>query len=154
MKKIKTILLITIIFPLLLTAANVGIKLEIAGGPIFAIAGYIPLNEKLELNFSAGGFPEIIFRSDINIRYRKERKWFPFYQAGAGLMSFLRGNYDGKSIVTFQANAAIRTYQLSRFQISPYLGVIYVPNWINIDIKEDLTDLAVVPMLGIEFIYK
>ena len=114
----------------------------------------IPLNEKLELNISAGGFPEIIFRSDANFRFKKERKWFPFYLAGAGVMSFYRGNADGKTIVTFQVNVAVRTFQLSSFQISPYIGIIYVPNWLNKDFDDDLPDLAIVPMLGVEMVYR
>jgi len=150
MKKFNLILSLILLFPLLLTAIDFGAKLETSGWPIFsAMAGFL-LNEKLVLDISAGGFPGIIFRSDANIRFQKERKWFPFYLAGAGVMSFYRGNADGKTIVTFQANAAIRTFLLSRFKISPYIGILYLPNWLNTDFDDDLEDLAIVPMLGVE----
>ena len=154
MKKFNLVLLIFLLFPLLLSAIDWGAKFEISGGPIFSAMVGIPLNEKLDLDISAGGFPKIIFRSDANLRFKKERKWIPFYLAGVGVMSFFRGNADGKTIVTFQANAAIRTFQLSSFHISPYIGIIYVPNWLNKDFDDDLPDLAVVPMLGVEMIFR
>jgi len=150
MKKFNLILLIILLFPLLLTAIDLGAKLELSGGPIFSAMVGIPLNEKLDLDISTGGFPEVIFRSDANLKFKKERKWFPFYLAGVGVMSFFRGNADGKTIVTFQANAAIRTFQLSVIKISPYIGILYVPNWLNKDFDDDLADLAIVPMLGVE----
>ena len=154
MKKFNLILILILLSPLLLTALDFGAKFEISGGPIFSALVGIPLNEKLELDISAGGFPGIIFRSDFNFRFKKDRKWFPFYLTGAGVMSFYRGNADGKTIVTFQANAAVRTFQLSSFQISPYIGIIYVPSWLNKDFDDDLPDLAIVPMLGVEMIYR
>jgi len=150
MKKFDLIILIILLFPLLLTAIDLGAKLEISGGPILSAMVGFPINEKLDLDISAGGFPEVIFRSDANLRFMKERKWFPFYLAGVGVMSFFRGNADGKTIVTFQANAAIRTFQLSVFKISPYIGILYVLNWLNKDFDDDLADLAIVPMLGVE----
>ena len=153
MKKFNLILLLILLFPLLLNAIDFGAKIEISGGPIFSAMVGIPLNEKLDLNFSAGGFPGIIFRSDANLRFKKDRKWFPFYLAGAGVMSFYRGNADGKTIVTFQANTAVRTFHLSVINISPYIGILYVPSWINTDFDDDLTDLAIVPMLGVEMIF-
>jgi len=153
MKKFNLILFIFLLFPLLLTAIDFGAKIEISGGPIFSAMIGIPLNEKLDLDISAGGFPGIIFRSDANLIFKKDRKWFPFYLTGVGIMSFYRGNADGKTIVTFQANAAVRTFPLSVFKISPYIGILYVPNWLNKDFDEDLTDFAVVPMLGVEMIY-
>ena len=154
MKKFNLILILILLSPLLLTAIDFGVKLETSGGPIFSAMVDIPLNEKLELDISAGEFPGIIFRSDANLRFKKDRKWFPFYLAGAGVMSFYRGNADGKTIVTFQANAAIRTFQLSSFQISPYIGILYVPSWINTDFDDDLEDLAIVPMLGVEMMFR
>ena len=154
MKKFNLILLIFLLSPILLSVVDLGVKLELSGGPIFSAMVGIPLNEKLDLDISAGGFPEIILRSDANLRFKKERKWFPFYLTGVGVMSFFRGNADGKTIVTFQANAAIRTFRLSRFQISPYIGILYVPNWLNKDFDDDLPDLAVVPMLGVEMIFR
>ena len=153
MKTFNLILFIFLLFPLLLTAIDFGVKLEISGGPIFSVMAGVPLNEKLDLDISAGGFPGIIFRSDVNFKFKKERKWFPFYLTGVGVMSFFRGNADGKTIVTFQANAAIRTFQLSVFKISPYIGILYVPSWLNKNFDDDLTDLAIVPMLGVEMIY-
>ena len=152
MKKFNLILTIILLFPLLLTAIEFGAKLELAGGPIFSAIASVPLNEKLDLDISAGGFPEIIFRSDVNLRFKKDRKWFPFYLTGVGVMSFFRGKYEGKAIIIFQANAAIRTFQLSVFQVSPYVGIIYVPNWLNTDFK-DLSNLAVLPILGVEMMY-
>ncbi len=153
MKKFNLVLLIFLLSPLLLTAIKFGVKLETSGGPILSAMVGFPLNEKLELDISAGGFPGIIFRSDANLRFKKDRKWFPFYLAGVGVMSFYRGNADGKTIVTFQANAAIRTFQLSRFKISPYIGILYVPTWLNTDFDDDLEDLAIVPMLGVEMMF-
>ena len=153
MKKFNLILILILLFPLLLTAIEFGVKLETSGGPILSAMVGFPLNEKLDLEFAAGGFPGIIFRSDVNLRFKKDRKWFPFYLTSVGVMSFYRGNADGKTIVTFQANAAVRTFQLSSFQISPYIGILYVPNWLNKDFDDDLPDLAIVPMLGVEMIY-
>ena len=153
MKKFNLILFIFLFFPPLLTAIDFGTKLEISGGPILSVMAGVPLNDKLDINLSAGGFPGIIFRSDANFKFKKDRKWFPFYLTGVGVMSFFRGSADGKTIVTFQANAAIRTFQLSVFKISPYIGILYVPNWLNKDFDEDLDDLAIVPMLGVEMIY-
>ena len=153
MKTTNLVLVMILFFPLFLSAAEFGTKFEISGGPIFSGIIGIPLNEKLELDISAGGFPGIIFRSDANLKFKKERKWFPFYLTGAGIMSFYRGNADGKTIVTFQANAAIRTFQLSSFRISPYLGILYAPNWLNEDFDDDLADLAIVPMLGVEMMF-
>ena len=153
MRKANLILFITLLFPLFLTAVQCGTKFEISGGPIFSGIIGIPLSEKLELDISAGGYPGIIFRSDANLKFKKERQWFPFYLAGTGVMSFYRGNADGKTIVTFQANAAVRTFQVSVFKISPYLGIIYVPNWLNKDFDDDLDDLAIVPMLGVEMMF-
>ncbi|MDA3814252.1 MAG: hypothetical protein PF570_08370, partial [Candidatus Cloacimonetes bacterium] len=149
MKKFNLVLLIILLLPLLLTALDFGAKFEISGGPIFSAMIGIPLNEKLDLDISAGGLPGIIFRSDANFKFKKDRKWFPFYLAGGGVMSFYRGNLDGKTIVTFQANSAVRTFQLSVFKISPYIGILYVPSWINTDFTEDLSDIAIVPMLGV-----
>jgi len=153
MKKSILVLVMILLFPLFLTAVEFGTKFEISGGPIFSGIIGIPLNEKLELEFAAGGFPGIIFRSDANLKFKKERKWFPFYLTGIGVMSFYRGNADGKTIVTFQANAAIRTFQLSIFKISPYIGILYVPNWLNEDFDDDLADLAIVPILGVEMMF-
>ncbi len=68
-------------------------------------------------------------------------------------MSFYRGNADGKTIVTFQANAAVRIFKLSVFKISPYIGILYVPKWLNPNFDEDLTDIAIVPMLGVEMFF-
>lgn len=153
MKKFNLILILILLFPLLLTAIEYGVKLETSGGPILSAMISIPLNEKLDLEFAAGGFPGIIFRSDANFKFKKDRKWFPFYLAGAGVMSFFRGNYDGKTIVTIQANAAVRTFQLSVFEISPYIGILYVPNWINTDFDDDFDGIAVIPMLGVEMIF-
>ena len=153
MKKFNLILFIFLLFPLLLTAVDLGAKLEISGGPVFSVMAGVPINKKLDLDISAGGFPEIIFRSDANFKFKKDRKWFPFYLTGVGVMSFFRGNADGKTIVTFQANAAVRTFQLSVFKISPYIGILYVPNWLNKDFDDDLSDIAIVPMLGMEMIY-
>ena len=153
MKKFNLMLLIFLLFPLLLTSIDFGAKIEISGGPVFSAMVGIPLNEKLDLEFGAGGFPEIIFRSDANLKFKNESKWFPFYLTGVGVMSFYRGNADGKTIVTFQANAAVRTFQLSVFKISPYIGILYVPNWLNTDFDDDLPNFAVVPMLGVEMMY-
>ena len=153
MKKFNLILPIILLFPLLLTATEFGVKFEISGGPIFSAMASIPLNEKLDLDISAGGLPEIIFRADANLRFKKDRNWFPFYLTGIGVMSFFRGKADGKTIVTFQANAAIKTFQVSVFEISPYLGIIYIPNWLNKDFDDDLPDFAIVPMMGVEMIY-
>jgi len=153
MRKANLVLVMILLFPLFLTAVQFGTKFEISGGPIFSGIIGIPLNGKLVLDISAGGFPGIIFRSDANLKFKKIRKWFPFYLAGTGVMSFYRGNADGKTIVTFQANAAVRTFQLSSFKISPYLGIIYVPNWLNQDFDDDLDDLAIVPMLGMEIMF-
>jgi len=61
MKKFNLIFLIFLLFPLLLSAVDLGAKLEISGGPIFSAIIGIPLNEKLELDISAGGFPEMMF---------------------------------------------------------------------------------------------
>ena len=153
MKKFNLILFIFLLSPILLSSVDFGAKLELSGGPIMSVMAGIPLNEKLDLDISAGGFPGILFRSDANLRLKKDRKWFPFYLTGVGVMSFYRGNADGKTIVTFQANAAVRTFQLSVFEISPYIGILYVPNWINTDFDEDLPDLAIVPMLGVEMMF-
>ncbi|MDP8267442.1 MAG: hypothetical protein P9L97_01820 [Candidatus Tenebribacter davisii] len=153
MKTTNLVLVMILFFPLFLSAAEFGTKFEISGGPIFSGIIGIPLNEKLDLEFAAGGFPEIIFRSDANLKFNQERKWFPFYLTGIGVISFYRGNADGKTIVTFQANAAIRTFQLSIFKISPYIGILYVPNWLNEDFNDDLADLAIVPMLGVEIMF-
>jgi len=153
MKTTNLVLVMILLFPLFLSALEFGTKFEISGGPIFSGIIGIPLNEKLEFDISAGGFPGIIFRSDANLKFNQDRKWFPFYLAGAGVMSFYRGNADGKTIVTFQANAAIRTFQLSSFKISLYLGILYVPNWLNKDFDDDLTDLAILPMLGVEIMF-
>jgi len=153
MKKFNLILLLILLSPLLLTAIDFGAKLEISGGPIFSVMAGFPLNEKLDLDISAGGFPEVMFRSDANLKLKKERKWFPFYLIGVGVMSFFRGNADGDTIVTFQANAAIRTFQLSIFKISPYIGIIYVPSWINTDF-DNISGIAVVPMLGMEMKFR
>ena len=153
MKKFNLILILILLSPLLLTAIDFGAKFEISGGPIFSVMAGIPLNEKIDLDISTGGFPKIIFRSDANLRFKKDRKWFPFYLTGVGIMSFYRGNAEGKTIITFQANAAIRTFQLSSFKISPYIGILYVPNWINTDFDDDLDDLAVLPMLGVEMVF-
>ena len=149
MKKINLILILILLSPLLLSAIDFGVKLETSGGPILSAMVGIPLNEKMDLDFSAGGFPGIIFRSDANLRFKKERKWFPFYLTGVGVMSFFRGTADGKTIVTFQANAAIRTFQVSSFQISPYIGILYVPSWINTDF-DNTTGIEIIPMLGVE----
>ena len=149
MKKINLILILILLSPLLLSAIDFGVKLETSGGPILSAMVGIPLNEKMDLDFSAGGFPGIIFRSDANLRFKKERKWFPFYLTGVGVMSFFRGTADGKTIVTFQANAAIRTFQVSSFQISPYIGILYVPSWINTDF-DNTTVIEIIQMLGVE----
>jgi len=152
MRKLNLILSLILLSPLLLTAIDFGVKLETSGGPIMSAMVGIPLNEKLELDVSVGGFPGIIIRSDANLRFKKERKWFPFYLAGTGVMSFFRGTADGKTIVTFQANAAIRTFQLSSFQISPYIGILYVPSWINTDF-DNPTGIEVISMLGVEIMF-
>jgi len=153
MKKFYLVFVMILFIPLILAALEFGTKLEISGGPIFAGVMGIPLKEKLELDISAGGFPGIIFRSDANLKFIKMRKWFPFYLTGAGVMSFFRGRADGKTIVTFQANAAIRTFQSSILKVSPYLGIIYVPNWLNQDFDDDQDNLAIVPILGVEMMF-
>lgn len=152
MKKFNLILIFILLSPLLLTAIDFGVKLETSGGPILSALIGFPLNEKLDIEFAAGGFPGIIFRSDANFKFKKDRKWFPFYLAGTGVMSFFRGSADGKTIVTFQANAAVRTFQLSALKISPYIGILYVPSWINTDF-DNTTGIEVIPMLGVEMIF-
>ena len=152
MKKFNLILIIILLSPIFLSAIEFGVKLETSGGPILSAMVGFPLNEKLDLEFAAGGFPGIIFRSDANFKFKKDRKWFPFYLAGAGVMSFFRGSADGKTIVTFQVNTAVRTFQLSVFEISPYIGILYVPSWINTDF-DNTTGIEVIPMLGVEMMF-
>ena len=153
MKKLCSLLLVFLLFPLMLSAVELGVKWEFAGGPVFSAVIFQPISQKFETNLSAGGFPGIIFRSDANIKYKKERMWIPFYQAGAGIMSFFRGNADGKTIITFHANTAIRTYKFMDLNWTPYLGLIYVPDGLNKNFKDDLSDIDVVPMLGMEIKY-
>ena len=81
MRKSSIFLMLFLILPLLSSALELGAKLEFAGGPLLSVAGFAPIGEKCEFNLSAGGFPGIIFRWDANLKYKIERKWFPFYQS-------------------------------------------------------------------------
>jgi len=61
MKKFNLTIIVFFLFPLFLSAMDFGAKFEISGGPIFSGVIGIPLSEKLELDISAGGFPEMMF---------------------------------------------------------------------------------------------
>ena len=152
MQKLKILILTLLVFQLPLKAADWRAKLEITGGPVASISIYEQFAKNWEFNAGIGGFPNIIFRLDTNIKYKVEKKWFPFHQFGISSMHFFRGQMDQKKLYIFQLSSAIYSYDFMSIDWTPYFGLILVPKFMN-KYPKDLDDIGIVPMLGLEIYY-
>ena len=153
MKKSVFISVFTII-PVVLSSFNIGYKFEIAGGPLTYLTANIPLTIDFDLNISAGGFPEIILRADINLRWQRQKKWFPYLQTGSAFIRFYRGKNKHKNLIDIHLVTGIVDLKLSKIQITPHFGILYIPDFINPDFENSASGLAIVPMLGFEVFLK
>jgi hypothetical protein len=152
MQRFKFFVIFISLFPIFLSAADWRAKLEITGGPVASLSIYEPFAKNWEFNAGVGGFPNIIFRLDANIKYKTEKKWFPFHQFGMSNMHFFRGQMNRKKLYMFQLNSAIYSYDFMSIDWMPYFGLIFVPKFMN-KYPKDLDDTGIVPMLGVEIYY-
>ena len=154
MKKIVFVVLLLVISPVNVMAIGIGLKTEIAGGPVLSVVGMTTLHNKLSLNLSVGGFPGIILRVEPNLRLSTEKKWLSYIQGGIGYWRGFRGKAENKNLVDIHFNAGISKSLSSSLILSADIGLIYVPHWINPAFIRELSGvIPIVPMISLEIVY-
>jgi hypothetical protein len=152
---LKLLLGITIAVVILLLTTNarandIGLRWDFSGGPLFALAGELDLSEKWTLNFDCGGFPAIILRGGIDLRYYTGRRWPSYWQIGHGRYWFFRGQGEGKHLNEFHLRSGISREFSSNWNWFLDIGLLWAPLQINSWIQHEFPDaIPVVPLAGV-----
>jgi hypothetical protein len=137
--------------------AEIGLRAGFKDGPMVSVVGSAELNERLSLNVPVGGLPGIIMRVESNLRMSVgslERNWPRYVEGGIGYWEIFRGSGDGKNVKEIHFSYGMTRRYWSDFEITASIGLLYAPHFANPWFKEeDMADLPIVPMIGLEATY-
>ena len=159
MKKGKAI--IFILFLLLIVSVScsaqtdpweVGIEVGFAGGPFFSLVGSLELADRTNLDLTIGGFPGIMLRSKLDLRYSFfESKLSPYLQGGLGYIRIFKWEHpDYDHIYEFHLRGGAEYSIKKDLTVKGDLGFMWAPHAINPQVEREFPDVPpIVPLANI-----
>lgn len=134
--------------------AELGVGLDVAGGPLVVVVAGLDVNERWAMEGSVGGFPGIILRAEWNVRRVLARRRPSYVEGGVGCLWFFRGRGDGESIRDLHVNVGIARPWRGGFEVRADIGLLWVPVSVNPWIEKEFPDVAVpvVPAIGVKIV--
>ncbi len=136
-------------------ANSIGLRWDISGGPLFALAGELDLTEKWSLNLDCGGFPAIIVRGEIDLRCYTGNRWPSYWQIGYGRYWFFRGQGEGEHVNEVHLRSGITRNPGGNWSWFADIGLLWAPLQINSWIQHEYPDtIPIVPLAGVGIMWQ
>jgi hypothetical protein len=136
---------------------SLGLQAAFTGGPVLSAVGILELNDNLSFNLPVGGFPGIIFRTEMNCRYGfspLNKFWSTYLQGGFGYSEFYRGKGEGKTIRDVHCSFGMNKIINTKWEFYWDAGFLYIPGWANRWWKEEFDkDIGITPSIVVGFNY-
>jgi hypothetical protein len=130
-------------------ASSIGLRWDFSGGPLVALAGELDLSDRWSINLDCGGFPAIIIRGEVDLRYYTGRSWPSYWQVGQGRYWFFRGQGEGHHVNEFHLRSGISRELNGSWIWFMDIGLLWAPLQINPWIRQQFPEaIPIVPLAG------
>ena len=135
---------------------EVGAEVGFAGGPFFSLIGSYELADQVNLDLTLGGFPGVLLRSKLDLRYSFfESRFSPYLQAGTGYIHIFRWehpNYD--HIYEFHLRGGAKYSITKSLTVKGDVGLFWASHAINPQVKREFPEVVpIVPVANIGFLF-
>ena len=134
-----------------------GVEIGLAGGPFFSVVGSRKLTDRANLDFTVGGFPRVMLRTKLDIRYSFfDSKLSPYLQGGAGYIHIFRWEHpDYDHIYEFHLTGGAEYSITKDITLKGDLGLMWAPHIINPQVKKEFPDVPpFVPLANIALLFE